>query len=70
MIKAGKNRDYLKDEPDFVPLKYEKLRWKNIQEEEVFDLTEKFKDVPEDGINLFIIDGPFYDKHIVNRWTG
>ena len=50
-----------KKEPDIVPLKYEQLRWKNIQEEEVLDLNEKFKEVPEGEINLFNIDGAFYN---------
>ena len=56
--------------PDFKPLKYEKLRWKTITDEEVFNIDDKMNEIPEDKRNLFIVDDDFYDKNIVNRWTG
>jgi hypothetical protein len=47
-MSVGKDRKYLEKEKDFVPLKYEKLRWKTIQDEDVWEVEEKMKEFPEE----------------------
>lgn len=69
-MEQKKSDDYLKDFPDFVKIEYEKERFKSIKEEDVWNITAKMEALPEEERNLFLVDGEFYDQHIVNRFTG
>ena len=47
-ISLGKNRDYLKNYPDFEPYKYNKETFLSIKEEEIWKIDEKMAKLPED----------------------